>query len=63
LEKTLSSLPTVSDKEQRAMEVLSEAIVKKILHGPITLLKQQDRNSEGESYVDVVKKLFRLDEE
>ena len=63
LEKTLSTLPTVSDKERRAMEVLSEAIVKKILHGPITLLKKQDLNSEGESYVDVVKKLFRLDEE
>ena len=63
LEKTLSTLPAVSDKERRAMEVLSEAIVKKILHGPITLLKKQDLNSEGESYVDVVKKLFRLDEE
>ena len=63
LEKTLSALPKVSDKERRAMEVLSEAIVKKILHGPITLLKRTSRNSEGESYVDVVKKLFRLDEE
>jgi glutamyl-tRNA reductase len=63
LEKTLSALPTVSDKERRAMEALSEAIVKKILHGPITLLKKHDLNSEGESYVDVVKKLFRLDEE
>ena len=63
LGKTLSSLPKVSDKERRAMETLSEAIVKKIIHGPITLLKKQSRNSEGESYVDVVKKLFRLDEE
>ena len=63
LDKTLSALPKVSDKERRAMEALSEAIVKKIIHGPITLLKKQSRNSEGESYVDVVKKLFRLDEE
>jgi glutamyl-tRNA reductase len=63
LAKTLSALPKLSDKERRAMEVLSEAIVKKILHGPITLLKRTSRNSEGESYVDVVKKLFNLDEE
>jgi glutamyl-tRNA reductase len=63
LEKTLSALPKVSDKERRAIEALSEAIVKKILHGPITLLKKQGQNSEEESYVDVVKKLFRLDEE
>jgi glutamyl-tRNA reductase len=63
LEKTISALPKVSDKERRAMEALSEAIVKKILHGPITLLKKQSGNSEGELYVAVVKKLFRLDEE
>jgi len=63
LDKTLSALPELSDKERRAMEVLSEAIVKKILHGPITLLKRTSRNSEGESYVDAVKKLFKLDEE
>jgi glutamyl-tRNA reductase len=63
LAKTLSALPKLSDKERRALEVLSEAIVKKILHGPITLLKKQSRNSEGESYVDVIKKLFNLDEE
>jgi glutamyl-tRNA reductase len=63
LAKTLTALPKCSDKERRAMESLSEAIVKKILHGPITLLKKQGRNSEGESYVDVVKKLFRLDED
>jgi glutamyl-tRNA reductase len=63
LAKTLSALPKLSDKERRAMEVLSGAIVKKILHGPITLLKRTSRNSEGESYVDVVKKLFNLDEE
>jgi glutamyl-tRNA reductase len=63
LEKTLSALPKVSEKERRAMEFLSEAIVKKILHGPITLLKKQGRNAEGELYVAVVKKLFRLDEQ
>jgi glutamyl-tRNA reductase len=63
LTKTLSALPKMSDKERRAMEALSEAIIKKIIHGPITLLKKQGRNSEGESYVDVVKKLFQLDKE
>jgi len=63
LDKTLAAIPQLSDKEKRAMEALSEAIVKKIIHDPITLLKKTSRNSEGESYVDVVKKLFRLDEE
>jgi glutamyl-tRNA reductase len=63
LEKTLSALPQLSAKERRAMEALSQAIINKILHGPITQLKKTSRNSEGEAYVDVVKKLFQLDEE
>ena len=63
LAKTLAALPQLSDKEKKAMEAFSEAIVKKILHGPITLLKKTGPNSEGETYVDLVKKLFRLDEE
>ena len=63
MDKTLSAFPQLSEKEKRAMEALSEAIVHKILHGPITLLKRTSRNSEGESYIDVVKKLFKLDEE
>jgi glutamyl-tRNA reductase len=63
LKKTLSALPHFSQEEQRALEALSEAIVKKILHGPISLLKEARQNSEGELYIDVVKKLFKLDED
>ena len=42
------------------MEALSAAIVKKILHDPITFLKETSQDSDGELYVDVVKKLFKL---
>ncbi|MBW2038439.1 MAG: glutamyl-tRNA reductase [Deltaproteobacteria bacterium] len=63
LGKTLSSFPQISEKERKALEALTAAIVKKILHDPITLLKKTGQDSEGELYVDVVKKLFKLDEE
>ena len=63
LAKTLATLPQLSAKERRAMESLSQAIINKILHGPITQLKRTSRDSQGEAYVDMVKKLFRLDEE
>ena len=63
LAKTLAALPRLSATEQRAMEALSQAIINKILHGPITQLKKTGHDSEGEAYVDMVKKLFQLDEE
>ena len=63
LAKTLTALPQLSAKERRAMEALSQAIINKILHGPITQLKKTSHDSEGEAYVDIVKKLFQLDEE
>ncbi len=63
LEKTLSSIPQLSEKERMALEALTVAIVKKILHSPITFLKETSQDSEGELYVDVVKKLFKLKEE
>src|SRR5208337_302592 len=39
LTKTLAALPHLSARERRAMEALSQAIINKILHGPITHLK------------------------
>ena len=63
LQKTLSSLPQLSEKERAALEKLTNSIVKKMLHDPITLLKQTNKDSEGVLYVDIVKKLFKLDEE
>jgi glutamyl-tRNA reductase len=63
LGKTLISLPDLSARERQAMEALSKAIVNKILHDPITLLKKASRNDDEESYVDVVKKIFMVDTE
>lgn len=63
LAKTLAALPQLSSKERRAIEAFSQAIINKILHSPITQLKKTSWNSEGEAYVDMVKKLFQLDEE
>jgi glutamyl-tRNA reductase len=63
LRKTFSTLPQLSDREKKAMEALSDALVKKFLHGAITLLKKTSHNSEGELYVDVVKKIFKLDKD
>jgi len=62
LQKTLAALPGLSDKEKNALENLTAAIVNKILHDPVTALKQMSMNSEGDLLADAVKKLFKLEQ-
>ena len=56
-----SSLKNVSERERRAIEDLTAAMVNKILHGPLTRLKE--RPDEDAAYHDTVRALFDLDKE
>jgi glutamyl-tRNA reductase len=62
LEKTLSLHPDLSDKEKRSLEALTSSIVKKILHTPITLLKQTHEETMADLYLDALHALFGLPE-
>ena len=55
LKKTLKQMPNVTKEDAARIETLSEAIVKKLLHRPITALK------EDPSYLKAVQDLFSLD--
>ncbi len=57
LERTLARLPELSPREQQAVQALSSAIVNKLLHQPITSLK--DPHSGGE-LAEAVQQLFQL---
>ena len=61
LERTLSSLPGLGPEERRAVEAMAQAIVNKILHPPLSRLKQQDA-AESEDVV-AARRLFGLDDE
>ena len=61
LEKTLAGLRHLGEKERGAIEALTTAIVNKILHQPITTLKQAQNNSAGNHYIDAVRTLFNLE--
>jgi len=60
LEKTLSRMKHLSDKDKAAIDYLSRAIVNKLIHGPSMLLKQTEQNESGHPTVDVVRKMFGL---
>jgi glutamyl-tRNA reductase len=61
LKKTLASLRDLSPQEQEALDAMTTAIVNKILHGPITHLKQHERSREA-IYVAAARQLFDIEE-
>ncbi len=60
MEKTLSSLKALSDKERKAIESMTSAIVNKILHHPTHVLKQTSTGDDSSLYLDTVRTLFDL---
>lgn len=60
VEKTFASLRDLGQKERKAIEALTSAIINKVLHHPITTLKQSQNDPSGDTYVDAVRALFDL---
>ena len=58
--RALARLPDASAETRATIEALSSAIVNKILHAPITRLKQHDHRSEA-FYIDATRRLFDLE--
>jgi glutamyl-tRNA reductase len=61
LDKSLKNLKGLGDKERRSVESLTAAIINKILHLPISTLKQAQNGSSEDGYVDAVRTLFGLE--
>lgn len=61
LDRTMSRLQGLSDKERKAVEVLASSLVNKMLHNPIKYLKQEGGAAEKQTRIDTVRKLFGLD--
>jgi glutamyl-tRNA reductase len=49
----------LSEEQQSQLDLLTKAIVKQLLHDPITALRDR---GDSEDYVDAARRLFRLDE-
>lgn len=60
VEKTFASLKELGSKERKAIEAMSAAIINKVLHQPITVLKAAQNDALGDTYVDAVRNLFGL---
>ena len=60
VKKALGRLPAASPEVRAALEALSTAIVNKILHAPITKLRESSRAGAGRSWTELVGELFGL---
>jgi len=62
LQKTLSKMKDLSEKEKQAIDRLTQSIVNKLLHGPSVLLKQTGENGTNDYAVAIVRRMFHLDD-
>ena len=62
LERALARLE-LGDAEQAAVDALTKSIVNKILHAPISRLKQEAEREGGMVYLEIARVLFELDDE
>jgi glutamyl-tRNA reductase len=58
--RALARLPDASPETRQTVEALSHAIVNKILHAPITKLRESSRSGHGGSWTAFVHELFGL---
>jgi glutamyl-tRNA reductase len=64
VEKTLASLNGITDDQRRAVDMMSQAIVNKLLHAPLVVLKQAAASlGADDNTIAVARKLFNLDKD
>ena len=63
VERTLGKLSHLGEDEKKAVERCTEAIVDKILHDPVLILKSEGSMRHDSRVHEILKKLFRLEDE
>jgi len=61
LERVSGKLEGLSATQQKALEGLTQSIVNKLLHRPLTVLKEEVHSKNGNMILETTRKLFDLD--
>jgi glutamyl-tRNA reductase len=61
LSKTVANWKDLPPDGQKRLEAMTAAIVNKLLHQPISLLKQSGQGNRNDLYVDALRNLFELE--
>lgn len=62
LERALSQMSNLTDKEKKVLDKMTSVIAQKILHAPVTHLKKEAHNVEGDFFIEATRRLFDLDD-
>ncbi|MEE8319505.1 MAG: glutamyl-tRNA reductase [bacterium] len=60
--KTLKRMHDLSEVDQKRIEAMTEAILNKILHRPISRMKNGSQTHDGKDLVEAARKIFGLDD-
>ncbi|MCI0526300.1 MAG: hypothetical protein L0Y56_02430, partial [Nitrospira sp.] len=60
-QRILNKLGELPSGARETLEGLTQAIINKLLHAPLMVLKQEANSSNGSLYVETIRKLFNLD--
>lgn len=63
IDKTLHNLSKLTDADIQAVYRMKDAMINKILHDPTIFLKNNGCHGSKSVYLDITRKLFKLDEE
>ena len=62
VDKTLQSLNHLSDNDRQAIHRMTNSLINKILHDPTIFLKSNGCYGDRFAYIDLTRKLFKLDD-
>ena len=60
MERSGAWLRSLGEEDRKNIEILTSQIVNKILHDPVTGLKEESQGNGAMPYVAAIRKLFRL---
>ncbi len=62
LERAPSWIRNLSEEERKEVEILIASVLNKVLHDPITGLKEESQTNGGMPYIAAIRRLFKLEE-
>jgi glutamyl-tRNA reductase len=60
VERALAGLPNATEADRQRLEELARRIVNKMLHDPVSMLRENEGHGQGVGYLHALEKLFRL---